>query len=418
MRRGASISARDARRLAVAAQGLARPLRNGRVTPATLRRAITSLAVLQLDAINVLERTQFVVPFARVGDYDRQLIHALTGPDGAFYETWAHAASLVPMEHEPLLRWRQAEMLAYGDSPTYAPRRRAFHEEHRTYIDALVDEIRDRGPLAASQLADPRRGTGDWWDRRGLGRQALEFLFARGELAAWRAPNFERVYDLPERVIPDAVRALPTPTVEEAHRALVLLAARAYGVATVADLAGYHMLKPRAVALRVAELVEDGALLQVAVDGWAEPAYAPPDARVVAPTRARATLLSPFDSLIWDRGRVLRLFGFDYRIEVYVPAPQRVYGYYVLPVLVGEYLVGRLDLKADRKASTLRVVAAHGEPDTDVAATAAAVAPELHAMRTWLGLDELAVARRGGLARALSGAVSPQRRVARSTNAT
>jgi uncharacterized protein YcaQ len=239
-----------------------------------------------------------------------------------------------------------------------------------------------------------------------VGRQALEWLFSTGTLAAWRTPSFERVYDLPERVLPDAVRSQPTPTVEEAHRALILKAAGAYGVATAADLAGYYMLPLTPAKARVAELVEAGDLLRVDVEGWDEPGYVIPGTSPRRPSRRHGTLVSPFDSLVWDRSRALRVFGFDYRIEVYVPQPKRVHGYYVLPFLLGDELVGRFDLKADRKASVLRVAAAHIEATADRDRVAGAAAAELDVMRAWLDLDSIAVARVGNLAPALKTSVA------------
>ncbi|HEY7106414.1 MAG TPA: crosslink repair DNA glycosylase YcaQ family protein [Acidimicrobiia bacterium] len=408
-RRGAdTVSARDARRLAVRAQGLATP-RPARATTRHLREAIDRIGVLQLDAINVVERTQLLVLFSRVGAYDVARFHAMTGPQGELLECSAHAASLVPMERQPLLRWRQDLAAAYGDSPTYAPRWEAFHRANAGYLDAVMAEIAQRGALAASQLSDPRRQQGEWWDRRSHGRRALEFLFLRGELAAWRTPSFERVYDLPERVIPPDVLAAPTPTREDAERALLLLATRSLGVATVRDLASYYMMKPRVAAARVDDLVEQGDLVSIEVEGWAERAYARPGAAPRARDRSHATLLSPFDSLIWDRKRTRRVFGFDYRIEVYVPGPKREHGYYVLPLLLGDELVARFDLKADRRASSLRVVAAHAEPGVDAPRVAGSAAVELDVLRAWLGLDSIAVARRGDLARDLARAVSPAR---------
>lgn len=411
MRTADRISAREARRMVVAAQGLGRP-RPQVTTRRHLRNAITTVNVLQLDAINVLERTQFVVPFSRIGSYDVGRLHEMTGPGGELYETWGHAASLVPVEQEPLFRWRQALGGMYDESPTHARRSQEFRTAHAGYIAAVLAEVTDRGPLAASQLSDPRRGTGDWWERRGLGRRALEHLFGRGELAAWRTPSFERVYDLPERVVPESVRVRPTPTVDEAHRALLLLAARSYGVASAGDLAGYHMLKPRSARARVAELVEQGALRVVEVEGWPEPGHVVAGARVARRAGEWPALVSPFDSLVWDRKRTLRVFGFDFRIEVYVPAPQRRYGYYVLPFLMGDELVARFDLKRDRKASTLRVMGAFAEPSADLDLVAQHAAGSLHELRVWLGLDQLAVARRGNLARALArGARRPASRV-------
>ena len=339
--------------------------------------------------------------FSRLGSYEVSRLHDLTGPGGELFEYWGHAASLLPMAHYPLFRWRMDQHGTHGDSPIYAARRQAFRDANADYIDAILLEVRDRGPLTAAQLVDPRRRNGEWWDRRSFGRVALEYLFAKGELAGWRNPAFERVYDLPERVIPDAVRAQPTPPVDEAQRRLLVLAARSLGVATVGDLANYYVIRPKAARQRAAELVEAGELVEVTVEGWRETGYAVPNRRPKPPTRAHATLLSPFDSLIWERSRARRLFGFDYRIEVYVPEPDRKYGYFVLPLLLGDRLVARFDLKADRKASVLQVRGAYVEPDADTETVAVAAATELDALRDWLRLDRIAVARRGNLATAV-----------------
>jgi uncharacterized protein YcaQ len=404
-----TLSAKEARWLALEAQGLGRPRRRGRVTASQVEAQCHDLGVVQLDAINVLERTQFVVLFSRLGAYDVGTLHGLTGPGGSLWEFWGHAASLLPMTTQPLHRWRTG---AYHGGDVVQARRRAWFDEHADYIAAVHDEIRDRGPLAASQLSDPRRRDGEWWNRRSVGRQALEWLFNAGEVAAWRTPSFERVYDLPERVIPAEVLAQPTPPVEEAHRQLLVRAATQLGVGTVNDLAGYYMIKPAIARLRVAELVEAGELVPVDVEGWPETAYVRPGATPRRPTRQHATVISPFDSLIWDRARTSRLFGFDYTIEVYVPGPKRRYGYYVLPVLLGDELVGRLDLKADRKASVLRVAGAHVEPGLSRSdgAVAEAMAVELDAMRSWLRLDDIAVATNGGLAEALGAATAGRTR--------
>jgi hypothetical protein len=375
-----------------------------------VQSAIDAVGQIQLDAINVVERTQFLVLFSRLGPYDVGLLHDLTGPGGKLFEYWGHAASLLPMSQQPLFRWRMEQHGGFhGDSPTYAARREAFRVEHADYIDAVFREVRERGPLAAGQLEDPRRRNGEWWERRSFGRVTLEYLFAKGDLAAWRTPSFERVYDLPERVIPDAVRAEPTPATDEAQRRLLVLAARSLGVASVRDLAGYYVIKPSIAKLRVAELVDAGELVQLTVDGWTEPGYALPGARPRPPTRSHATLLSPFDSLIWDRNRTRRIFGFDYRIEVYVPEPKRTFGYFVLPLLLGDQLVARFDLKTDRRASTLQVRGAYAEPGTDSDSVAHAAAVELDAIRGWLQLDRVAVARRGNLAAAVRRAIARPR---------
>jgi hypothetical protein len=288
-----------------------------------------------------------------------------------------------------------------GWGPVRRERARAWRDAHAGYIDATLAEVRDRGPLTAAALSDPRRRDGEWWDRRSVGRQALEALFASGELAGWRNARFERVYDVPERVLPAEVLAVPTPAVEDAQRELVAAAAAALGVATVRDLDDHFRIGGARTTARVAELVDAGRLVPVAVEGWRQTAYCSPSASPRPPTRAGATLLSPFDSLIWFRERTERLFGFEYRIEIYVPEAKRRYGYYVMPLLVGDRLVGRLDLKADRRASTLRVPAAFIEADVDPGEVAAPAAAELHALRAWLGLDRIAVGRRGPLTTAL-----------------
>jgi uncharacterized protein YcaQ len=405
---GTPISAREARWLALDAQGLSRPRTRAGVTSSRVEAQFEALGVVQLDAINVLERTQFVVLFSRLGAYDVEAVHALTGPGGRLWEYWGHAASLLPMADQPLLRWRMEQGGTYVVGPARQARRQAWYEEHRAYIDAVIAEIRDRGPLAASQLRDPRRRDGEWWNRRSVGRQALEWLFDTGEVAAWRTRSFERVYDLPERVLPAEVLARPTPAPDEAQRQLLLRAARRLGVGTATDLASYYLLQPTTARRRVAELVEAGALTAVAVEGWNDTGYAPPGVVAKRPTRRTATLLSPFDSLIWNRARTSRVFGFDYTIEVYVPAPKRRYGYYVLPVLLGDRLVGRLDLKADRRASVLRVAGAHVEPGLEAAvpSIAEATAVELDALRSWLRLGAIGVAANGGLAAPLQAATA------------
>ena len=406
MRAGAELSRDDARWLALDAQGIARPRPAGPIRKRHLLSTIAALGQLQLDAINVVQRTQFLVLFSRLGAYDAGLLHDMTGPGGALFEYWGHAVALLPVTHHPLFRWRMEQSGTYGESPTRIARREAFREANAEYIDNVFREVRDRGPLTAGQLADPRRRDGEWWDRRSFGRVTLEYLFMRGELAGWRTASFERVYDLPERVIPDAVLGLPTPPADEAQRQLLRHAARGLGVATMRDLAGYYVIKPKIARQRVPELVEAGELVEVSVDGWSDAAYALPDARPKRPTRANATLLSPFDSLIWDRSRALRMFGFDYRIEVYVPEPRRKHGYFVLPLLLGDRLVGRFDLKADRKPSVLHVRGSYVEPGVDVDRVAAAAALELDTLREWLQLDGMVIARRGNLAPALRRAAS------------
>jgi hypothetical protein len=408
MRVPEQLSNREARWLALAAQGLAVPRPSGSKRPgrAPLRRLLDELGTIQIDAVNVLARTQFLVPFSRVGAYDPAHLRNLTGPGGPWFEYWGHAASLMATDLYPLFRPR---MKLWGtdqvDNAVAGRRRAAWRKANADYLDAVLREVTERGPLTAGQLSDPRRRDGEWWDRRSDGRRALEFLFGDGDLAAWRSASFERIYDLTERVIPADVLNRPVPTIEESQRELIAIAARCMGVATVADLADYFWIRPKAAALRVAELVEDGRLLPVSVEGWNKPAYVPPGARPRAPRRTHATLLSPFDSLIWKRDRTMRLFGFHYRIEIYVPEHLRTHGYYVLPLLVGDQLVARFSLKADRKAGTLRVSGSYLEPGAHQDGVLGAAATELRELSDWLGLEGMAVAAHGNLAGALTKAV-------------
>lgn len=400
-----SLSAREARWLAIDAQGLARPRRGEEVGPADIESMVASLGAVQIDAINVLERTHLLAVFSRLGAYDRDLLHELTGPGGSLWEYWGHAASLMPVTDEPLFRWRYEVGGGHVHGPKVQARVAAWRAEHARYLDELMDEVRERGPLPASGLNDPRPREGEWWGRRSLGRQALDHLHGRGQLVAWRTPGFEVVYDLPERALPAEVLRRETPSAQEARRMLLLKAARAYGVSTPGDLAGYYKFKASWARELVDDLVDQGDLEPVTVEGWSEPGLVPADARAESPARDHATIVSPFDSLVWDRARLSRLFDFDYRIEVYVPKAKRTYGYFVLPVLLGDRLVARLDLKADRDKVALRVVGAFGEPGVDMREVAGPVGAELEAMAAWLGLGRVVVGRKGDLSAPLRSAL-------------
>jgi hypothetical protein len=379
-----------------------------------VRDLIARIGAIQLDAINVLRRTQYLVVFSRLGPYDVSLLHRMTGPSEELFEYWGHAAAVLPATTQPLFRWRMQEHAAlHARVADDAPARPSWLAAGVAYTEAVFDEVRDRGPLAASGLSDPRPQRGEWWDRRSTGRRALEWLFTTGRVAAWRSETFERIYDLPERVLPAAVLAAPTPRRDDAQRALLLTAAHALGVGTLADLADYFRIRPGEARERVAELIDCGDLVEVVVEGWTQKAYCPPDVQPRRPARGHATLLSPFDSLIWARDRTRRLFGFDYRIEVYVPEAKRRFGYFVLPLLLDDSLVARLDLKADRRTGTLRVPAAHLEPGADARAVAAAAAEELDALRAWLGLEHTEVGTRGDLTATLRREVRARRRVRR-----
>jgi uncharacterized protein len=395
-----------ARRIALAAQGFAEQRPAGPVDVRRLRRMVDRLAVVQIDSVNVLSRSHYLPAFSRLGPYPRPILDALAGRRHELFEYWAHEASFLPVRLHPYLRWRMAdaEQHAWGSMVR-------IQRERPGYVQEILDRVREGGPLKASDLAEPRPDRpGTMWNWH-AGKVALEWLFYSGVLTAReRTAGFERVYDLTERVLPRRVLAAPTPEPADAVRELVRTASRALGVATERDLRDYFRLKPAPARTAIAELAEAGELLPVEVTGWDTPAWLDPDARRPRWIRARA-LLSPFDSLVWERPRVERIFGFRYRLEIYTPAAKRVHGYYVLPFLLGDQLVARVDLKADRQSGVLRVQAAHAEEGAELGLAGAGLAEELRLMADWLELDDVVVSDRGDLAAELARAVSRVRPV-------
>lgn len=397
MARRDALSVAQARRIALGAQGFGRARPAGRVDRRHLRRVLDHIGLIQIDSVNVLVRSQELPLFARLGPHPRTLIGDATA-SGELFEYWVHEACHVPISQYPLHRW------AMEFHPRWKGFRR-FARERADFVDAVRERVRDDGPIVAGDLQARDRPKESWWDWD-EGKLALEYLFRTGEVAATRRSNdFARLYDLAERVIPADVLAAPAPSEHDAKKELLVLAARHHGVGTAADLADYHRLKHTRKLL--AELVEEGRLRAVDVEGWSQPAYLHPDATIPRRIDARA-LLSPFDPVVWFRERGERLFDFHYRIEIYVPRPKRRYGYYVLPFLLGDRLVGRFDLKADRAAGSLLVQSAWSEPGTDPAEVASEAAAEIASMAGWLGLQRVVVAERGDLS-------SPLRRAAAST---
>jgi len=383
------LSVSQARRVALGAQGFAAAAPAGRVDRRHLQRLMGRLRVLQIDSINVVVRSHYLPMFSRLGAYERDLIDREAYRRRTLFEYWAHEASLVPVALHPLLRWRMARGEAWGRMARMA-------DEKPGYVQAVLDEVTDRGPIAASELSEPGVRRGPWWGW-GDGKATMEWLFWTGQVAVAERRNFERRYDLPERVLPPEVLALPTPPVEEAHRRLLAQAAAAIGVGTAADLADYFRIRVPEARPRLAELVEAGELVPAEVEGWERPAYLHVDARL--PRRIDGcALLSPFDSLVFERSRTERLFGFRFRLEVYVPSAQRVHGYYVLPLLLGERLMGRVDVKADRRRRVLLVPGAFAEPDADSRELVGPLVGELVRLAGWLGLDDIEVGERGDLA--------------------
>ncbi|MGZ4471321.1 MAG: winged helix-turn-helix domain-containing protein [Nocardioidaceae bacterium] len=391
----ADLSRAQARRIALVAQGFRDP-RHTVPTMRTFNRTLARTAVLQIDSVNVLQRAHYMPLYSRMGPYDVDLLRrASERRPRRIVEYWAHVAAFMPVDLWPVMRHRMRGYKERGHEW-------AGMKHNPELVASLLKEVAERGPSTPRDLDEglPRVKENWGWNWSAT-KRAMEYLFAAGELAiAGRTPQFERIYDLPERVLPREHVEAPEPTIEEASRELVRRAAVAHGVGTALCLKDYFRMRPELAKPAIASLVEDGELLPVRIEGWNRPAYLHRDAALPRRVHARA-LLSPFDPLVWERARTEHLFGFHYRIEIYVPEHQRVHGYYVLPFLLGERLVGRVDLKADRKAGVLVVRAAFAEPEAPEE-TARELAEELYAVAGWLGLDTVRVEERGDLAAELA----------------
>jgi uncharacterized protein YcaQ len=385
-----SLSPAQARRVALAAQGFADPL----PTAEPDRRHLRGL--LQIDSVNVLQRAHYLPLYSRLGPYRTDLLDAVVyRKPRELFEYWGHEASLLPLRLHPHLRWRMADRHPWGGVARLST-------ERPDLIDWVRAEVAEKGPLTAAEVeADVPRRTGNWGWNWSDAKRALEWLFWKGEvLVARRNGNFARMYDIPSRILPAEVLDATTPSPEEARRELIRISARSLGVATEGDLRDYFRLPVAGFRTGLHDLVDAGELLPVEVDGWRQPGYLHRDAKLPRWIRAR-TLLSPFDPVVWRRERAERLFDFAYRIEIYVPAPQRLYGYYVLPFLLGDRLVARVDLKADRAAGVLRLPAVWGEVGAPPE-TPRELAAELRRLADWLGLSDVAAPERGDLARSLA----------------
>ncbi|MBJ7339436.1 crosslink repair DNA glycosylase YcaQ family protein [Mycolicibacterium sp.] len=396
------LTADQARRVAVAAQGFAEPKPSGPVTRAHLRRLVSRIQVLQLDSVSVAVRAHYAPIFSRLGPYDRGVLEKAAWSHSAksprlLVEYWAHEAALMAVDDWPLLRWRMHE---YADGRWG----KEIVRKNRQLAEDVVAAVGELGPSTAGQIeahleSEPRGRKGPWWDRSDT-KWVAEALFASGVLTTATRVGFARHYDLTENVLPPEVLAREIDD-DEAVRELVLRASTALGVATETDIRDYFRLGARQAKPAIAELVASGELVVVEVEGWAVPAYL--RAGQVVPRVDRGTaLLCPFDPLIFFRPRVERLFDFHYRIEIYTPEPKRQFGYYVWPFLLDGHLVGRVDLKALRASDALHVVGAFTEPGQDAGRVATALAAELHTMATWLGLSEVTVGERGDLVGALA----------------
>ena len=380
------ISASEARRIALTAQGFNALVRNKQVSSLQIRKVIERLGLLQVDSVNVLARAQYVPVFSRLGIYDHATLDALiVERPRRYFEYWGHEASILPVDCHPLLRWRMAD----ADRGRGIWRQlEAYASEKRREADALLERIRQDGPLAATDMAGSKARKGMWvWSDA---KHALEWLFWAGRIAAThRRSSFERVYDLPERVLPQAILQLPTPEETAAKRALLARSARALGIATADDLRDYYRIPVKDAQLPLEQLVEEGTVIPLRVRGWQKQAYLYKGALAGRSIRG-AALLSPFDPLIWHRARTERLFGFRYRLEIYTPAHKREHGYYVLPFLMDGSLVARVDLKADRKNRILVVQRLHIEAGAP-GETREVLLNELRLMASWLKLIDVVI---------------------------
>jgi len=381
------LSQDQARRIALHAQGFGSKDRTTAVNRGHLRRLVRKLHILQLDSVPVIIRTQYMPPFARLGPYDPALLDQIAYRKDEWFEAFVHEASLVPVEDEPLFRFMKARARSgqtWGGLVKLAKR-------EAPYIAEVLQEVTERGPLKAKELAEPRPTKGgDWWGSRSVGTHALDYLFRIGEVGVRRVGNFEKEFDLLERIVPADILSKPTPSEEDSLKELIVRSAAALGVGTAPDLTDYFRLPKRAVKGLHDELVEDGRLVACTVPGTERAAYMHPDAVLPRSMTARA-LLSPFDPVVWFRERASWLFDFDYKIEIYVPKPNRKYGYYVLPFLLGDTLVGRCDLKTDRQHGVLRLLGAFAEPGVDAQVIAPELAAELHQLAQMVGVDRVVV---------------------------
>jgi len=393
------LSAAEARRVALAAQGFTQDRPSGKPDVRHFRRVMQTLGILQLDYVNVLMPAHFLVLWSRLGAYDRAQLERYFYDKGECIEQWAHEASILPASSWSLLEHRRQSFEMHKNNPLRTLRNR------RAYLENVLKQVQRDGAVTAGDLPPangPKRKPGDW--HRSIPRWALEYHFARGALLVRnRLPNFQRVFDLPERIL-SSQHLSPSMPRQDAQRELLRKAAEAFGVATLRDLADYYRMSTRDAVPLLRDLVDDQSLTEVQIEGWEDSAYLSSTARFPR-SISGASLLSPFDPVVWFRPRAERIFNFHYRIEIYVPAARRRWGYYVLPFRVGDRIVGRVDLKADRQARQLLVLRAHEEEGTDRASHCQNLATELHALKDWLDLEGIRVSRGGGFARQLASLV-------------
>ena len=379
-----TLSIADARALALAAQGFDTPRPENKATQRHVNSLISRLGVIQIDSVNVLVRSQELPLFSRLGNHDRNAIPKATESQKIF-EYWGHEAAHLPVEIHPLFRWRM-EAARLGKARHWGLT--SFYDDNKAFVKRMLKHVEKNGPTTSRELGTRTEKKGTWWDWD-ESKTALEYLFLTGQLMSrGRGTDFARIYDTPERVLPQRIIDAPTASEHDARKQLLVRSAIAQGVATATDLADYYRQKPAAVKPLITELLEEGELREVAVDGWTEKAFVHRSAKLPKQLHATA-LLSPFDSLVWCRPRNERLFDFHYRIEIYTPKEKRKFGYYVLPFMMNGQMVGRVDLKADRANSKLLVHSVHTEKRIKRSTINDSLNNELRAMALWLGLDKV-----------------------------
>jgi len=390
----------EARRIALAAQGFADPRPLSAVTQRHVAGVLRNVRAIQIDSVNVLVRSQELPLFSRLGSHKRTAITEAT-KRGKIFEYWAHEAAHIPVEFHPLFRWKM-DAARRGDAVHWGLS--TFYAANKTFVENIYSRVVSGGPVSSRELSVRKSPKGTWWDWDET-KTALEYLFWTGRIMSRaRGSDFSRIYDIPERVLPESILAMVTPSEHDARKTLIHHSAASMGIATASDLADYFRQKLTVVRPLIKELVEDGALREVRIEGWEEVAYLHPAARLPKFIHTRA-LLSPFDSLVWCRPRNERLFSFRYRIEIYTPQHKRIYGYYVLPFMLKGEIVGRVDVKAHRPDRVLRVQASFAEVGVDRDDVAKHLLAELVEMATWLDLDDVVIARRGNLSTSLRSAM-------------
>jgi len=384
------IDAVSARRIAVAAQGLHRPRSEAKVTQRHFRRVFKDVGLVQLDSVQAICRSHYLVFFSRLGKYDRSKLDEWIWHSGEIFESWAHEASILPVETEPFVRWKKSRA---RKGETWKGLFELANSQGEYVRDVMSQVSLAESPIRASELSEPRNRSGSWWSGRSDGQKTLDWLFRIGELAVKRDKNFSRSYVPFNSAISSEISRFPDPLESDAINELILISARCNGIGTVSDIADYFRIKPSLIRDSLPSLLEQKKLVSVEVEGWKENAYLHPSVSVPKRIEARA-LLSPFDSLVWCRPRIERVFNFKYRLEIYVPKEKRKYGYYVLPFLLNENLVARVDLKTFRSTGKLLVKGIHLEKGVDPEMVLSELSEEIKKLSNFLDLPQVSVTSR------------------------